>query len=147
MTVDKEVIRSRLVRLNGHLGRIEEKRPDPLNLLLTDPDVQDIVSHNLEKAVQVCIDIASHVCAAHGRAPETAGDAFVVLAELGLIDQELAQRLVSAVGFRNVSVHEYAEVDWAIVMKIVEDGIQYLKDFGRWAASLAAEPPPPGSRR
>ena len=147
MTVDKEVIRSRLVRLNGHLGRIEEKRPDPLNLLLTDPDVQDIVSHNLEKAVQVCIDIASHVCAAHGRAPETPGDAFVVLAELGLIDQELAQRLVSAVGFRNVSVHEYAEVDWAIVMKIVEDGIQYLKDFGRGAASLAAEPPPPGSRR
>ena len=42
MTVDKEVIRSRLVRLNRPLGRIEGKRPDPLNLLLTDPDVQSI---------------------------------------------------------------------------------------------------------
>lgn len=142
MTVDKGVIRSLLVRLDDHIGRVEEKRPAPIGLLLTDRDLQDILSHNLEKAVQVCVDIASHVCAAHGKAPETAGDSFRALADLGLMDEALAGKLVSAVGFRNVSVHQYADVDWAIVTEIAVDGLRNLKEFGRWAASLAVEVPP-----
>ena len=146
MTVDEEIIRSRLIRLNGHLCRIEQKRPEPLSLILTDPDLQDILSHNLEKAVQVCIDIASHVCVSYGRAPQTAGDSFHALSELGLIDRTLADKMISAVGFRNVSVHEYAAVDWKIVMKIVADGTEDLNAFGRWAASLVTLPQPAGSR-
>jgi uncharacterized protein YutE (UPF0331/DUF86 family) len=74
MTLDKAVIRAKLVRLNEYITRVEKKRPDPARLLLTDTDAQDIVSHNLEKAVQICIDIASHVCAANGRAPQSAGE-------------------------------------------------------------------------
>lgn len=146
MKMDNEIIRSKLIRLNGHLTRIEEKRPQPLNSILTDPDVQDILSHNLEKAVQICIDIASHICASHGRAPQTSSEAFLILAELGLIDKALADKLVLAVGFRNVSVHEYAEIDWVIVMKIAVDGVEDLKSFGMSVASLVADPQPPGSR-
>ena len=146
MTIDEEVIRARLVRLTNHIERVEKKRPYPLNLLLTDRDTQDIVSHNLEKAVQLCVDIASHLCAAHGRALETAGESFLTLAELGLIEKNLAEKLISAVGFRNVSVHEYADVDWNVVMRIVDDGLQDLKDFGRWASTLVAEAPPRESR-
>ncbi|MBI3373032.1 MAG: DUF86 domain-containing protein [Betaproteobacteria bacterium] len=145
MTIDEEVIRARLVRLTNHIGRIEKKRPTPLNLLLTDRDAQDIVSRNLEKAIRVCVDIASHVCAAHGRALETAGESFLVLTELGLMEKPLAEKLVSAVGFRNVSVHEYADVDWNVVMRIVANGLQDLKDFGLWASTLVTEPPPRGS--
>ncbi len=145
--MDGDVIRSKLVRLNAHLTRIEERRPEPLSKILTDPDVQDILSHNLEKAVQFCIDVASHICAAHGRAPQTSSEAFLTLAELGIIDMTLAAKMVSAAGFRNVLVHEYAEVDWAIVMKVVVEGTEDLKSFGKSVASLVAEPPPPGSRK
>lgn len=139
MTVDKQVIRAKLERLNEYVARVEKKRPIPPELLLTDHDVQDIVSHNLEKAVQVCIDIASHVCAVNGRAPQSAGESFTTLSELGLIDNDLASKLVSAVGFRNISVHEYAQVDWKIVIKVATTGVDDLRVFGRWAAELAAE--------
>ena len=147
LKMDKEIIRSKLVRLNAHLTRIEDRRPEPLSKILTDLDVQDILSHNLEKAVQFCIDIASHICAAHGRVPQTSSEAFLTLSELGIIDGELAAKMVLAVGFRNVLVHEYAETNWAIVMKVVVDGIEDLKSFGKSIASLVSEPPPPGSRK
>jgi uncharacterized protein YutE (UPF0331/DUF86 family) len=139
MTLDKQVIRAKLARLNDYIVRVEKKRPDPPELLLTDIDAQDIVSHNLEKAVQICIDIASHICAANGRAPQSAGESFTTLSRLGLIGEDLAAKLVSAVGFRNISVHEYAEVDWTIVIAVATSGIEDLRAFGRWAAALAIE--------
>ena len=139
---DRDVLRSRLDRLSDYLRRIDEKRPQSLNELMADRDVQDILAKNIESAVQVCLDIAAHVCAARGRAIEKASDAFGVLSDLGLIQGELAAKLVKAVGFRNVSVHRYIEPDWAIVMQIVESGLADLKEFARWAATLVAEPPP-----
>ncbi|MDA8109640.1 MAG: DUF86 domain-containing protein [Betaproteobacteria bacterium] len=138
---DADVLRGRLSQLADHIARIEAKRPASLDALAKDRDLQDILSKNIESAVQVCLDIAAHVCAARGRAVEKASDAFTVLAELGMIGGELARKLVRAVGFRNVSVHRYAEIDWSVVMTIAEEDIEDLKRFARWAATLATEPP------
>ena len=138
--VDRDVLRSRLDRLSHYLRRIDEKRPQSLDELMASHDLQDILAKNIESAIQVCLDIAAHVCAARGRAIEKASDAFGVLAELGLIQSSLAGKLVKAVGFRNVSVHGYVDTDWTIVMQIVESGVADLKEFARWAARLAVEP-------
>ena len=43
------------------------------------------------------------------------GQAFDLLAEAGVINNELAINLRKAVGFRNIVVHNYDEVDWSIV--------------------------------
>lgn len=141
--VDRDVLRSRLDRLSYYLRRIDEKRPRSLDELIASRDLQDILAKNIESAIQVCLDIAAHVCAARGRAIEKASDAFGVLADLGLIQGELSGKLVKAVGFRNVSVHRYVDTDWAIVMQIVESGVADLKEFARWAATLVVEPPAP----
>jgi uncharacterized protein YutE (UPF0331/DUF86 family) len=143
VNVDKDVIRRKLIRLADHIGRLEDKKPKPLDRVLTDRDCQDIISHNLVQAIQICVDISSHVCAAHGRAIETAGQSFLALAELNLIDERLARNLVSAVGFRNVSVHQYHEVDWTVVMRIVDTELEHFKEFGAWASALVEAPPPP----
>jgi len=139
IAIDKDIVRSRLARLQYHLARIDERCPGTLGELIASPDVQDIIAHNLEKSIQVCIDISTHICAAHGRSTETAVESFGILVELGLLDDGLSGRLGKAVGFRNISVHEYAEVDWAIVFRIASDDIQDLKEFGRAVASLVSE--------
>jgi uncharacterized protein YutE (UPF0331/DUF86 family) len=53
------------------------------------------------------------------------------LAKRGLIERSLAERLQRAVGFRNVLVHEYTEVDWRIVMQIIRTGTRDLAAFGK----------------
>ena len=61
------------------------------------------------------------------------GQTFDVLATAGLIDPELANRMKKAVGFRNIMVHSYDEIDWAIVHTI---GHTYLDDFKAFAKAI-----------
>ena len=70
--------------------------------------MQDIISLNLTRAVQMCVDIASHWLAEHAEAtsPKTMGQTFEALATSGVIDHGLAQRMRKSVGFRNVMVQQ-----------------------------------------
>ena len=43
-----------------------------------------------------------------------------------------------AVGFRNLLVHEYAEVDWKIVLRVLERDTKDLAAFGKAMLELAA---------
>ena len=129
--VDSDVIDARLRELSRRLRRVEAKQPAALKQLAADEDLQDILTRNLELAIQTCIDIAFHWCGAHGVVPTTAADAFAQLAKRDLIERGLAERLQRAVGFRNVLVHEYAEVDWKIVMRVIRTDTRDLAAFGK----------------
>lgn len=143
--IDNDVVRSRLTLLQHHLTRVDMRCPGTLQELVANEDTQDIVAFNLEKAIQFCVDVATHVIASHGRSAQTAAEAFGVLSEIAMLDDELADKLKNAVGFRKVSVHEYADIDWAIVFRIASRDIRDLKEFGRAMAALITESPPAGA--
>lgn len=124
------VLEAKLRELSRRLKRIDAKRPSSIKALAADEDLQDILARNLEVSIQTCIDIAFHLCVAQGAVPQTAADAFTALARRGSIETSLAQRLQRAVGFRNVLVHEYTELDWKIVMEVLRSGTQDLRAFG-----------------
>lgn len=134
--LDAEVLDARLHELSHRLKRLAAKKPASLRRLLKDEDLQDIVARNLELAIQACIDIAMHVCGAHAVVPDSSGGAFSALAEKKLIPRALAQRLQRAVGFRNVLVHEYVEVDWKIVQRVIEHDTADLAAFGKAVLKL-----------
>lgn len=138
-TIDTAVIDARLRELSRRLRRVEAKRPASVKQLAADEDLQDIVTRNLELAIQTCIDIAFHLCGARGVVPATAADAFAQLTKLGLIERSLAQRLQRAVGFRNVLAHEYTEVDWTIVMQVIRTGTRDLAAFGKAVVKMLGE--------
>jgi uncharacterized protein YutE (UPF0331/DUF86 family) len=130
------VIEEKLEALRRCVKRIEDRRPDSVAALKSDLDRQDILVLNLTRAVQLSVDIAAHVLASSGaKAPETMGGTFDALEQAGLIDGDLSARMRRAVGFRNVAIHSYAEIDWAIVHSICT---RDLDDFRRFAASVAA---------
>jgi len=129
--IDADVVEARLRELSRRLKRVAAKKPASLRQLTQDEDLQDIVSRNLELAIQICIDVAAHLCGAYGVVPVSSGEAFSALADQRLIPRALAQRLRRAVGFRNVLVHEYAEVDWKIVLRVIERDTKDLAAFGK----------------
>lgn len=130
------VLQRKLDSLHRCLTRIEEKCPSTVAQLQDDPDLQDIVVLNLSRAVQLCVDMALHLLTEAGQpTPETMGDAFEQLARNNRLDPALAQRIRKAVGFRNIAVHNYSAIDWAIVHAIATE---HLRDFKEFAKTVAA---------
>ncbi|MDA8229099.1 MAG: DUF86 domain-containing protein, partial [Desulfitobacterium hafniense] len=63
--------------------------------------------------------------------PQNSRDAFELLEKNGLIDSQLAQKLKSVVGFRNIAVHNYQSLNLEIVKKIIEYNLKDLTLFGQ----------------
>lgn len=63
------------------------------------------------------------------------GQTFDVLAHADVIPEHLAQQLKKPVGFRNIAVHHYEEIDWTIVHGIA---LHHLSDFSEFAKVIAA---------
>ena len=101
-------------------------------VLSRDLDLQDIVAINLTRAVQLCVDIGAHLIAGmQVPPPDTMGQTFDVLAMGGAITQSLATQMKKAVGFRNIAVHNYGEIDWAIVHTIARHQLGDFTEFAR----------------
>jgi uncharacterized protein YutE (UPF0331/DUF86 family) len=130
--VDTDLLLTKIESLRKCIARIEEKRPADSSILHSDLDLQDIISVNLERAVQQCVDIAAIIIAdTENPPPATMSSSFTMLAEYGYIDHDLSENLRSAVGFRNIAVHEYYKIDWEIVFSIISNS---LDDFRKFAA-------------
>ncbi len=128
------VVEQKLESLRRCIARVQDKCPDSLERLVSDADTQDILVLNLTRAVQLCVDIATHLIGRlDGPPPQTMGESFDELARLGVLDAEIADSMKKAVGFRNVAVHSYEAIDWAIVMSICRNK---LTDFRRFAEQV-----------
>ena len=98
--------------------------------LLQDIDVQDIIALNLERSVQLCVDIANHILSSLDDAPAMSmAESFERLSEKKIIPDELGKNLKKAVGFRNLSVHAYDKIDWQLVWNILEGDLMDLVRF------------------
>ena len=134
--MDREVIEQKIESLRRCVERVHQKCPATAAALAGDPDSQDILTLNLSRAVQLCVDIGAHLIAEHNKpAPDTMGQTFDVLAEMGVISAELAVRMKKAVGFRNIAVHNYEAIDWEITHAIAT---RHMNDFAEFAAAVVA---------
>ncbi|WP_147919073.1 type VII toxin-antitoxin system HepT family RNase toxin [Ruania zhangjianzhongii] len=107
--------------LDGEARAGAERRSDPIWLRG--------VKYSFVAAIEAGVDTAQHLCASAGWGPPADnGDAMRLLGEHGVLEPELAVGLRQAVGFRNVLVHDYADVDDAIVVARLED-LSHLRQF------------------
>lgn len=121
------VIKTKLESLRRCIDRIESKKPKTFEDLLKDIDTQDILALNLERSVQLCVDIANHILSSLDDAPAMSmAESFERLSEKKIIPKELGQNLKRAVGFRNLSVHAYDKIDWQLVWNILEENLNDL---------------------
>lgn len=130
MSIDKKVIGEKLISLNRCLERIKLHTPTSVETLQNDFDAQDIISLNIQRAVQISVDIAAHILAEqlHEQTP-TMAETFLALSRHGLLDSQLASRLAKAVGFRNIAVHEYNTLDMNILYSIITKEISCFDEF------------------
>ena len=91
---------------------------------------QDAAILNVTRSCEQAIDLANHVIRREKLGiPKDSGDSFDLLATGRLIGDELSRKLKKMVGFRSIAVHEYQDVDIAIVRTVIQDGLDDLLAF------------------
>ena len=130
--MDNDILLSKMESLRHCVERIQTRMPASAMALAEDYDLQDIVSINLERAIQQCVDIAAHILAdLNLPAPISMAASFDELRTAGFLPEELATQLKKAVGFRNISVHAYQDIDWNVVYSIVTTRLTDFSAFIR----------------
>ncbi len=120
-----------------HVRELDEALEDweryqsiPLEDLLRERDLRNMVLHALLVSTQAAIDIANHLISERGlRKPANYREAFKILGEAGLISPDLAGRLSDLAGFRNVLVHIYWGLDMETVYDILQNDREPLRVF------------------
>lgn len=127
---DPQVLAERIAAVDRHLNRVAAQLPDRAPDLRPATEASDAVVLHLWQAVQITIDLALSWCVRAGLgAPPTYADAFRRLGSAGLLEADLAGRLVRAAGFRNVLVDAYADLDLARVHAAATSGPADLRAF------------------
>jgi uncharacterized protein YutE (UPF0331/DUF86 family) len=85
------------------------------------------VAHTPQLAIQAALDIASHIVSDERLGePASNRQLFELLVDNGWVPSSLARPLAQMVGFRNVLVHGYQDVDKAVVRDVVENRLNDL---------------------
>ena len=85
---------------------------------------------NLQRAIQACIDLANVVIAKEGLGlPNKYKQSFEILQKHQVIDDKITSKLISMVGFRNISVHDYGQIKPEIVHSIIKNNLIDFENF------------------
>jgi len=128
--VDRDLILAKAGSINRHCKRIADKSAVDVKAFEDDLDRQESVLFNLQMAIQNCIDIAAHFVSEEGYGiPGSANEMFYLLEENNILERALTEKMVSAVGLRNLIVHEYGKVDLEKVYRVAKNDIRDLTAF------------------
>jgi len=106
------------------------RRDARLDRLRSDIRELRFVEHTLQIASQAALDVASHVASDERLGePATNRELFDLLARHGWVTPVLADTLRRMVGFRNVLVHGYDDVDLGVVEDVVTHRLVDLLAF------------------
>ena len=127
---DSDLILARAGSVRSHLKRVFEKRNVDLDGFLKDIDRQESILFNIQMAVHNCIDIAAHIISENGLGVSgSTTEMFYLLEKHGYLNHDLTGRMVKAVGFRNLIVHEYGKIELEQVYEIAQNDITDLNEY------------------
>ncbi|CEE01625.1 DUF86 domain-containing protein [Caldifermentibacillus hisashii] len=131
--MESDVVLNKIHIIERCLNRIhEEYANNPENLV--NFTKQDSIILNLQRACEASIDLAMHVVAEKKLGlPQTSRDAFLLLETEGIIPVSLSKRMQRMVGFKNIAVHDYQEINLSILQKIIEN---HLDDFLQFTKAI-----------
>ena len=127
-----DVVLNKAATLERCLERVQEEYAAAGRDLDIDQTRQDALVLNLMRACETAIDLAMHVVRLERLGlPQTSRDAFDLLVTAEVIAPELGDRLKAMVGFRNIAVHQYQQLEIAVVWAIVEHRLEDFREFVR----------------
>ena len=133
MTLRPETVRERLALVRSNLDALSATASLPRDRFLADRKEQWAAAYGLQITAQALLDAGAHILSGRFKeAPKEYGEIVPQLTRRGVLDPLLGERLAKISGFRNVLVHEYGVVDFALV----HEKLHQLDDLVAFAAAL-----------
>lgn len=132
MSIDPVSTFKRLHRLEVTIQKLQamDLSPDNFYGSEADEDVQDLVTHRLHLAIEIMIDICTHIASSSNLpGKETASDVILLLGEHDILSKELVGRLQKAPGQRNILVHQYLDIDFPRLYSDLDEELNDLSLF------------------
>ena len=125
-----DIVLNKVAIIERCVSRVREvHRGDDANLT-HDQTRQDSILLNLQRACEASIDLAMHLVRKRRLGlPQESREAFDLLERAGLVTPDLARAMRAMVGFRNVAVHSYRELDLAVVRSIIHERLADFETF------------------
>lgn len=128
-----EVLLGKAAIIERCLKRIDDEYRGHETELATNFTRQDSILLNLQRACEASIDAAMHLVRRHRLGiPTESRQAFTLLVQASLLESELGKYLEGMVGFRNIAVHNYRELDIDVVRNILNERLDDLKRFAEY---------------
>jgi uncharacterized protein YutE (UPF0331/DUF86 family) len=125
-----DVVVQKITSLQRCAARARDARKRAGNNFSRDFDLQDAAVLNVLRACETAIDLANMLIRQHRLGvPAESRESFDILAREGIIEPPIADRLKRMVGFRNVAIHQYRELDPDIVLAIIDRDLDDLLAF------------------
>lgn len=103
--------------------------------IMDDADKRAIIERYLHLASEAVIDIANILNSEYRLPPaEDNKELILTLGEAGILEKKFADELSGLAPFRNVLVHDYLEVDYEIVVDVLNNK---LFDFEKFSKIIA----------
>ena len=127
-----EIIRKRLDALQRYIVILRKISTYSLQEFLEEPEHYGSAERFLQLSVEALSDLGNHVVSdLRLGAVDTYADIPDSLASAGIISVEQRAIWVRMIGFRNLLVHDYLQVDRTIVYDVLQHRLQDMDEIGR----------------
>jgi len=141
--IDRELVTRKLTLVAQDLRRLERLATKGRDDYLKSDMDETLAERYLERMIGRTIDVNYHLLTESGEAPPPDyHESFVALARLGVLDPSFARQLAPSAGLRNRIVHDYDEIDPALVFDAIGTA---LRDVPGYLAAVQRFLERPGS--
>lgn len=127
--IDRDILFEKTNSIQNCLQRIHNTVQENFDKI-EELDVQDIVVLNLQRAIQLAIDMAAYIIAKQRLGiPQSLKDQFLILERNRIISNAISAKMQKMVGFRNIAVHDYQAIDPGILKSILSNHLHDFEEF------------------
>ncbi len=127
-----DIIRKRLDALERYTAILRKLSRYSLQEFVDDPEHYGSAERFLQLSVEALSDLGNYVVAdLHLGEVNSYADIPDALARAGIVSSEQRAIWIRMIGFRNILVHDYLQVDRTIVYAVLRDRLQDIQDIGR----------------
>jgi uncharacterized protein YutE (UPF0331/DUF86 family) len=125
-----DVLLNKAATIERCIARVREEYAAAGAGFATDYTRQDAAILNIQRACEAALDMAYHLIREHKLGiPQSARDAFELLARAKHIDPNLADAMKKMAGFRNIAVHDYQSLLLPITENIIKNHLDEFTQF------------------